>query len=871
MDPTPLFCARTEQGAIVGAHFVGDQNTILVFNRCGKFSWIRFRPKPKQFTKQISKHPISAVAFSNSCEKIIVGDETGSFFALSKKGEILSKTYHKQSARIVKIEFTPDSTVFASASEDGTVKLFQTSDYAMLMQFYDHQGLILDCSFSSDGDTFITSCSDQRIRLFSLKTGKLKKVLGPYPVAPSSLVYETPGRSFYAGFMNGIVAGYDVESGASVFCQRVHMTSVTCMRMHPSHLVLLTAAADKGLSIVDLRKNREFEEIKAHKAPVSYMTWDPCGHYFITADTHGAVLVWHYPEASGLPQVELNSKVESLACHANDGKEEVDESSSSDHSDGYDRRKLETDGVTDLPESEEEEITETPNTLGNDDKASNASSGSAKASPQFEVAVDLEEGEQEVHAASHSENELEGKEEEEAVHEASHSGSELEGKEEECEKEVHDASHSGSELEGKEEECEKEVHKASHSGSELEAKEEEGVGHDDDNATKTPELSVHGSDDVDFADVDKYSTSENSETAEAPVETKIPSDTCVHEEETPEVETNVGSDEAPDNNDEQTANIDDEDSGQGDRESTEEESPKTDPRVDADSTFNNEQVPQEAQLTNEGSEDDAENAGADECPQTFDPPYEIPEDFPDVDATVVVSSDSVGIPESGVQETNGESDPETPHVTDSDFPDVDPMIVVNADVPKNEFPEVKVNAVPPSIGASSEFFEVEPKVASDNESSEFPEVDPKLCTDGSEQNLLREETLDISDSPLAVTVGELAQADDDTRAERTDDVAPVPVPENDTEGECVEVVACCPHGDDDENDDEKETSNAVASVDGAVGILNDWDELKRRYPLLASFMEEDGNEPEISDSEMEKLLARILNGAEEEQSSDSLG
>ena len=791
MDPTPVFCARTEQGAIVGAQFVGDQNTILVFNRSGKFSWIRFRPKPKQFTRQISTHPISAVAFSNASEKIIVGDETGSFFAISRKGEILSKLYHKHSSRIVKIEFTPDSTVFASASEDGTVKLFQTSDYAMLMSFYDHQGLILDFSFSSDGATFITSCSDQRIRLFSLKSGKLKKVIGPFPVAPSSLVYETPGTYFYAGFMNGVVAGYDVEGGASIFCQRVHMTSVTCMRMHPSHLVLLTAAADKGLSIVDLRKNREFTEIKAHKAPVSYITWDTCGHYFITADTHGAVLVWHYPEASGLPQVELSAKVESLACQANDWK---DESSSSDPSGGSDKGKLESYGV---PESEEEEIIETPNTDGGDD----VSSGGVQALAQLEGTVDQDE-------------------EEEAVH------------------------------------------MTSHSGSEPELKEEEGVRTDDYNATKTPESSAHGSDNADFADVDKYSTSENSEAEEVSVETKKPSDNCVHEDEIPEVEPNEASEPK------EPTETDDEDSEQGRRESTVIELPEVHPQVDTDA---NVQVQQESQLDNEGSEVDA---ATDECPQTFDPPYE---DIPDVDATVVVSSDSVGIPEPGVQELNGEHQsfpydgqaPDVPRVIDNDFPDVDPMIVANADVPETEFPEVEVNAVPSCIGASSEFFEVEPEIASENDSCGFPEVDPKLCMDSSEQNLLRDDILDISDSPMAGTRGELTHADDETRAE-TLSVFHVPVRDHDTEGESVEAVLCCSH---DENDNEKEiseTDNAITSVDGAVGILSEWDELKRRYPLLASFMEEDGDEPEISDSEMEKLLARILDGAEEEQSSDSV-
>ena len=291
MEPNPVFCATTGIGTVIDAYFVRDHNTILLFNRNGKLSWVRFRPKPKQFSRVISNTPISAVAFSDSCATVIVGDESGSFHAISKDGQILSKDHHKQSKRITKLEFSHSCELFASVSEDGSVKLFNTRTYEMMASFYDHPGLILDLTFSLDGTSFITACSDKKIRVFSLAQKQMTRVLGPFPLAPTSLISNNP-RQFFAGFMNGIVARCDTQSGSLLFCQKPHATSVTCMCLHSSKRFLLTTSADNNLSLIDLTEPGNITTVKAHKKPVRVLRFSPSGMYFLTVDNHGTVIVW---------------------------------------------------------------------------------------------------------------------------------------------------------------------------------------------------------------------------------------------------------------------------------------------------------------------------------------------------------------------------------------------------------------------------------------------------------------------------------------------------------------------------------------------------------------------------------------------------
>jgi len=82
---------------------------------------------------------------------------------------------HKRYA--LKCLFSPDMTYLATTSADGTVKIWNTTDFTCLYELKHDRGQnwVWDCAFTSDTYYLVTVCSDGRARLWSMDTGTIAK------------------------------------------------------------------------------------------------------------------------------------------------------------------------------------------------------------------------------------------------------------------------------------------------------------------------------------------------------------------------------------------------------------------------------------------------------------------------------------------------------------------------------------------------------------------------------------------------------------------------------------------------------------------------------------------------------------------------
>ena len=74
----------------------------------------------------------------------------------------------------LKCLFSPDSSLLATTSADGTLKLWSTSDFSIYKTLVDpSQRWIWDCSFSEDSHFVITASSDNNGRLWNVDKGEV--------------------------------------------------------------------------------------------------------------------------------------------------------------------------------------------------------------------------------------------------------------------------------------------------------------------------------------------------------------------------------------------------------------------------------------------------------------------------------------------------------------------------------------------------------------------------------------------------------------------------------------------------------------------------------------------------------------------------
>lgn len=88
---------------------------------------------------------------------------------LSSRGKISA---HQRYA--LKCQFSPDSTLLATTSGDGTAKIWRTIDQTELMELKDkNQRWVWDCAFSEDSQYIMTASSDNVARLWNVNSGEV--------------------------------------------------------------------------------------------------------------------------------------------------------------------------------------------------------------------------------------------------------------------------------------------------------------------------------------------------------------------------------------------------------------------------------------------------------------------------------------------------------------------------------------------------------------------------------------------------------------------------------------------------------------------------------------------------------------------------
>ncbi len=125
---------------------------------------------------------LNIVTYNKSGSKLAFGDKAGNVYIWNLKGSKLEQKIKAHSARINDIEFNSNGNLLATASLDGSTKIWQTANYHLEpLVLKDHESWVLSIAFSNDGTNLVTACVDSDIKVWDVNArvlaAKLSKEL----------------------------------------------------------------------------------------------------------------------------------------------------------------------------------------------------------------------------------------------------------------------------------------------------------------------------------------------------------------------------------------------------------------------------------------------------------------------------------------------------------------------------------------------------------------------------------------------------------------------------------------------------------------------------------------------------------------------
>jgi WD40 repeat protein len=189
---------------------------------------------------------------------------------------------------ILELAFSPDGLRFASASADGSIRLWSVNG-ELLREFRGHRGAVRSVAFSPDGAHILSASADGSARVWELD-GTERFVLLGHEHELISARYSPDGETILSASLDGTARLWTAR-GASLAVLIGHEAELTAASFSVDGQRVLTASADGSLRLWTV-SGRELRVIRAHRDRVEHAEFSHDGQHLLSMSLDRTIRVW---------------------------------------------------------------------------------------------------------------------------------------------------------------------------------------------------------------------------------------------------------------------------------------------------------------------------------------------------------------------------------------------------------------------------------------------------------------------------------------------------------------------------------------------------------------------------------------------------